>query len=119
MAGWGCRDTADIRLPVHQLAVWRGRGRMMNGNYLSYLQSPEWQQLRTRAMAHYGGSCVICNSRDNLQVHHRTYERLGQELITDVTVLCDRCHELYRRNLPHFYPWLGWAPKELFEGIKY
>lgn len=30
-----------------------------------------------------------------LDVHHRTYERLGQEQEYDLTVLCHRCHSLF------------------------
>jgi len=91
----------------------------MTTPYLDYLQSAEWRQFCDQAMAYYGRSCVICNSNDNLQVHHRTYERLGQELISDVIILCDRCHKLVSNQMPHFYPWLGLAPSELFEGVRY
>jgi hypothetical protein len=91
----------------------------MTVNYLDYLQSIEWLQLCARALEYYGNRCAICNSPDNLQVHHRTYERLGQELITDVTILCDECHKLNSRRLPHFFTWLGLAPQQLFDGIRY
>lgn len=30
-----------------------------------------------------------------LHVHHRTYERLGEELPEDLVVLCEVCHEAY------------------------
>jgi hypothetical protein len=41
-----------------------------------------------------------------LEVHHRTYERLGRELTTDLTVPCNACHELYheRFGLPQREP---------------
>jgi 5-methylcytosine-specific restriction endonuclease McrA len=36
--------------------------------------------------------CERCGGQDALQVHHRTYERLGAELDEDFEVLCRRCH---------------------------
>ena len=35
---------------------------------------------------------------DNLEVHHRTYERLGEELASDLTVLCNRCHHVHHQH---------------------
>jgi hypothetical protein len=39
-----------------------------------------------------------------LEVHHRTYTRLGFEIPEDITVLCDDCHKavtnVLRRVLP-------------------
>jgi replicative DNA helicase len=33
-----------------------------------------------------------------LEVHHRTYERIGQERSEDLTVLCDVCHGLFHER---------------------
>jgi len=30
-------------------------------------------------------------------VHHRTYERVGRELMSDLDVVCKRHHELYHQ----------------------
>jgi len=40
-------------------------------------------------------SCQLCNSKDNLNVHHRTYERRGHELASDLIVLCKQCHKTF------------------------
>lgn len=67
--------------------------------YQEYLQSPYWQQRRHFAMKQARYSCQICNSKDKkLNVHHRSYERLGQELQTDLIVLCEDCHLIFHRN---------------------
>lgn len=42
----------------------------------------------------------MCNSRNRPQVHHRTYERLGDERPADLTVLCQRCHRLFHQVVP-------------------
>ena len=36
--------------------------------------------------------CQICYTSHRLEVHHRTYERLGYEKPSDLTVLCYWCH---------------------------
>lgn len=50
--------------------------------------------LRRIALARAKYRCQICNANDRqLDVHHRTYERLGREQIEDLTVLCHDCHD--------------------------
>jgi uncharacterized protein with PIN domain len=38
------------------------------------------------------GMCVLCGAEVNLQAHHRTYVRYGQERTEDLSILCDACH---------------------------
>lgn len=61
--------------------------------YLSYLQSPEWRKRRDAALRKARFRCEQCQSKRKLQVHHLTYERLGDEAPDDLKVLCERCHE--------------------------
>jgi hypothetical protein len=35
---------------------------------------------------------------EDLQVHHRTYERRGAELADDLVVVCRQCHEIHHRH---------------------
>jgi 5-methylcytosine-specific restriction endonuclease McrA len=38
--------------------------------------------------------CQACgNRKPPLHVHHKTYERFGKELLTDLVGLCDTCHK--------------------------
>lgn len=57
-----------------------------------YIKSPLWQAFRKKALAHYGAICNRCNNHGT-DVDHLTYERWGEELISDVQVLCRCCHE--------------------------
>lgn len=62
--------------------------------YAEYLRTPEWQTRRQDALRRARAACQVCNARDRpLHVHHRTYERRGRELASDLTVLCGDCHE--------------------------
>jgi hypothetical protein len=33
-----------------------------------------------------------------LEIHHKTYERFGRELASDLEILCPRCHEAANRE---------------------
>ncbi|MEM9388355.1 MAG: HNH endonuclease [Pseudomonadota bacterium] len=68
------------------------------GTYDSYLRSPHWQTTRRIALVDAFHRCRVCNSDERLEVHHRTYERLGREHPSDLTVLCRECHELFHER---------------------
>lgn len=61
--------------------------------YAEYLTTPEWQETRGVALREAGYRCDDCRSRQHLDVHHLTYERLGCERLEDLQVLCRDCHE--------------------------
>lgn len=63
--------------------------------YHAYLETPEWKARRNAAIRRAGGSCQLCDSPKFLQVHHRTYDRIGNEDPSDLTVLCGRCHKKF------------------------
>lgn len=67
-------------------------------NYNEYIRSQEWREKAEAAKAQAGNRCQVCNrsrAEVQLEAHHRTYERLGNELPEDITVLCRDCHQLY------------------------
>jgi 5-methylcytosine-specific restriction endonuclease McrA len=66
--------------------------------YLAYLDSDQWMLIRRLKLEEARGKCEVCSSDKLLQVHHRDYSRLFNERLEDLTVLCDRCHELYETN---------------------
>lgn len=88
-------------------------------DYREYLKSPWWKLVRRRAILAAGHRCRICRVSARLEVHHLTYERLGNERPEDVIALCGPCHAdqhdaPYRprgnpyQNLPeHMAPILG------------
>lgn len=71
-------------------------------NYHSYLASLWWKEQRDKALEYAGYRCQLCNSPDELNVHHRTYERLGCELPQDLTVLCKTCHYWFHKSRHKF-----------------
>ncbi len=60
-----------------------------------YLQSPEWFRLRQSVFIRNNSECQSCGSKNNLEVHHITYARLGNENPNDLITLCggeNGCH---------------------------
>lgn len=60
--------------------------------YLAYINSKSWYAKRDLVLRKAGYRCWWCGSIWRLQVHHLTYERLGNERLTDLMVLCEGCH---------------------------
>jgi hypothetical protein len=69
-----------------------------DNKYSKYLTSKDWKKKRQQALAHYGSSCVLCDS-DAVDVHHRTYDRIYDESMSDLIVLCRDCHAAHHKKL--------------------
>lgn len=68
--------------------------------YQEYLQSPEWQAKRQKKLRSAGFRCELCNMANTvLDVHHRTYERRGDEYHRDLIVLCRDCHAKFHDKI--------------------
>jgi hypothetical protein len=67
-------------------------------DYASYLASDHWKGLRKQALERAEHRCQVCNGSTRIDVHHRTYERLGYERLEDLTVLCRGCHKLFHEQ---------------------
>ena len=60
--------------------------------YQEYLQSREWKQKRSEVLFRDGHSCQLCGDEEDLQIHHLTYNRVGDEALFDLVTLCSHCH---------------------------
>lgn len=67
--------------------------------YGEYLKTREWAEKREQALERDRRRCRLCNTYDNLQVHHRTYQRRGNEDLDDLTTLCKSCHEHFHQKV--------------------
>lgn len=60
--------------------------------YDKYIKSNQWAGKRKEVIRNRGGKCEVCGGAENLQVHHKTYARLGREKMKDLRLLCGGCH---------------------------
>lgn len=65
----------------------------MTDFYTAYISSGKWAAKRQQVLARDSNRCQTCLSQDDLEVHHKTYERLGDEALEDLITLCHECHE--------------------------
>lgn len=64
--------------------------------YREYLKSAAWKQRRWDAIQRANMRCQCCGvsmKKVVLEVHHVTYERLGNESPQDLLAVCPSCHK--------------------------
>lgn len=83
-------DRTIVNMP--RLPEVKAKRNSVPPSYEAYLNSSLWEEKRQSAILRDGGKCRICNSGANLNAHHRTYDRFGNEDIEDLTTLCRACH---------------------------
>ena len=62
-----------------------------NGTYEEYRKSPAWKVKRDAVRQRDGGQC-ICGAQAT-ELHHKTYDNIGREPLSDLVMLCEECHE--------------------------
>lgn len=81
-----------------KIKLWQGSNPMNNKEYREkYLESPNWKKKRKRVLDRDNSLCVC--GEYAIDVHHKTYENLGQELLSDLVALCKNCHDGYHGRL--------------------
>lgn len=83
---------------AHKAAALANPGR--TAEYEIYLKSPQWFAKRDQALKHHGAVCDKCGKKSDLQVHHKTYARLGKEKMEDLQILCRPCHNEVHESDP-------------------
>ena len=80
---------------LHKAADAGGDGRIVplySPQYTQYLGSSAWKLRRLDALAKAGYRCQRCQGDGSLEVHHLSYDNLGNEKPEDLQVLCHICH---------------------------
>lgn len=77
--------------------VWEARGREWRSRYETHLRSDKWRELCRQVKKRDRNLCQECLRASvrtvGVHVHHLTYERMGDELLADLVLLCLDCHE--------------------------
>ena len=86
--------TAWLLISVLAMLFWRDAAAwLFPVDYEKYIRSPRWKHKASAARRRAGYRCQECGSRNwPLEVHHKTYARLGFERWFDLIALCRRCH---------------------------
>ena len=70
--------------------------------YNDYLSSLYWLEKREAVLKRDNNKCCICGGLAN-QVHHLTYQRVGNELLDDLISICAQCHTNLHQEQDKFY----------------
>jgi 5-methylcytosine-specific restriction endonuclease McrA len=69
-------------------------------NYDEYMKSTKWRNIANAMKKHANYICAHCKKRTTtVEVHLITYERFGNESMSDLEILCTPCHETAHRKL--------------------
>lgn len=68
---------------------------MNKTQYHEYLLSKTWKEIRRKVFKYHGKNCKSCDGNIGIDVHHRTYERVGgnENIKDDLIPLCRKCHD--------------------------
>ena len=70
----------------------RGNRLMSSVERNTYLQSPKWKALRQQVIER-DKYCQLSGATTNLEVHHITYDNLGNEYLEDLVLLSRKAHQ--------------------------
>lgn len=72
-------------LEEHKEKFWQG--------YDSYLSSDKWKLKREAVINRANGICEGCGKESASEVHHLSYEHVGDEFLFELVAICAVCHE--------------------------
>lgn len=100
-----------------------------SAEYVDYLSSFDWHLKRLAVLKRAGNKCERCGRSGSgpcggvvLQIHHVTYDNLGDEPLEDLLAVCEDCHKkedvkraAQGRARPEMARLNGWATKKYGE----
>jgi 5-methylcytosine-specific restriction endonuclease McrA len=63
--------------------------------YNEYLETPRWRSLRARVLARANHTCEGCLIESANEVHHITYDNVGEEFAWELFAVCHACHKRF------------------------
>jgi transposase-like protein len=69
--------------------------------YGEFLKTVYWKKIKDKKLREAKYKCAVCNSKLELNVHHKTYSNHGKEHanLDDLVVLCSECHAIFHGKL--------------------
>lgn len=70
-------------------------------NYKDYLKGLHWSIFKTKYFQYHKKECSICGKKYGIQLHHLTYDNIGNETFDDVICVCGECHDKIHEELKY------------------
>jgi 5-methylcytosine-specific restriction endonuclease McrA len=99
---YGSGSLATMLVDKLTSGEWQDNPILLRVVYGDYIKSDAWKTRSRQAKVRAGYHCQLCNkpgNDHNLHTHHNNYEHLGQELETDLIVLCNDCHKKHHKMM--------------------
>lgn len=71
--------------------------------YERHLRSDKWAIICEKICRRDNGTCQGCLDSKGHHVHHLTYDRMGDELLIDLVLLCRTCHAKVHPHMTEGY----------------
>ena len=90
-------DAKYLREEVWHSFLRQSKGTVNHNDvYNKYINSEAWEDKKTQVLTRDGYRCVCCNTQAvdvPLDVHHKTYDNIGKEPLSDLSSMCKTCHK--------------------------
>lgn len=73
----------------------------MGVKYATYIKSRAWRLKRLEVLRRCNGVCEKCGLWPATNVHHKSYEHLGDELPEELIGVCLDCHQSFHETSSH------------------
>ena len=70
--------------------------------YQQYLLSATWKSKRERVLQRDDHRCRACGDAQALEVHHKSYQNIGDEPLFELVAVCRECHQRLHQDSPFF-----------------
>lgn len=80
----------------------RVKAKMNRHEYLKYIQSDHWKELRTLKAQTAGKKCIVCGVTYPLHCHHIRYKNFTDCTLDDLVMLCEAHHDILHRSIKVF-----------------
>ncbi len=67
-------------------------------DYGEYLSSDNWTRKREKVIARAQGICEGCGEKSATEVHHISYEHVGNEFLFELVAVCSECHDSIHKS---------------------
>lgn len=93
----GSRRSRILNLDRTYKDTWNTRSSNLNilgfSSYQEYLDSDLWKSLREKAKTReHFSECYLCRSKENINLHHRSYKWIHLPILRNIISLCQKHH---------------------------
>lgn len=91
-------NKAFQKLNKKQKKQKKPKDKWIRPKYRIYIKSKAWFDRRKIFLEMFGDCCIICKTKEKIEVHHISYRNLGREKDEELVSLCKVHHKEYHEK---------------------